>query len=1201
MKRWMMAAWMVGLGAWAGAFNGHIVTEGPIRIEIGSVGPVTAYMTEYDVPVTVGNRADEPIEVYLRVDDLVDYWHAGPATQTVEVAAGGSERGVFKIVCGQGYSALYPVHVYARFSHGGREHEAHAVQVFECRFPTRTEVDPNRYEMTRMPARGVVSLAALKTQRVGWQYFDKPLVMMPWGWSGSVEPSRASFSVHAVDRGGTKQAIDMHPTWYGGPGTVFAQYLLRLGHERPIVLSFANAIRDHHENEPPSDGVTFRVWVGQEKVFERHTDSKVWVAGKVDLSKYAGQDVRLRLESHPGPKNDTTCDSSYWGEPMITAGQLRSAEELQAGWEQRKQQALRGEGVRLGLADGYWAVVAPGPGGVTDAAIVLNGPDERQALMKGIAVSVLEKRLGAGAAALPVQEVKTRRVDGGLEIVHTLEDETGPFELTAELRSRGPGVQVTVRCQRRITDVAAGPMDQKAQRVYYGHGYVVEEPQAFRAGFGGHNLSTSHVGFDFEKGLSLLMAVDNPPDYLQVDPGSRTYALHTHMDATLTFVPSGDGAFDAAKRFRRIDERKPSPGFAKKAGRFVFDIWGGSYADNARIMQRMIDYGLTDSLLTLHVWQRWGYDYRLPDIYPPNPDLGTVADMQRLGQICRDAGIPWGLHDNYIDFYPDATGYSYKYICFTEAGEPIKAWLNTGRDAQSYRWRPDGIMPFVRRNLEQIGPNLRPTHYFIDVFTSINMFDFYDWQGRFHSFLETREHWGQAFRWIQDYLGGAITTSEAGDDQLVGFLDGADCQHLYLSSEPRRFNLHVRCEDWERTPWFDVVLHDKFSLHGVGYPGRYEGGRGRLEHGIESDDYISDEILLGHALMIDRGGFGRGAIRKYWLAQGFVRSIATDTICDVQFVEGDIHHQKVQWAGGAIVYVNRGEEDWAVAGKVLPQYGYCAMNGPLQSSIERIDGVVVEQSRSGKMLYVNGRGYAPDDRLQISPAVKSVAYLGGRRFRMPLEWNAREPTRRDCVVFVHFKTDRSKRYDRIAFQADHRPEPPSGEWEGTVITAADRVIEIPAEFGADTYDIHVGLYDPAGGGRQGLLGHETGQHSYNVGKLRVEGSGSKITNIRLVDVPTEPLPKPRWNVDHKAIAFGRVRTSGALRLESMEGGERITPLPDCGSFEVALRTGDGTQVARVGVVDAQGQVQGKVDWTMRGPWLEFTTRPEHFAYEVVYR
>jgi len=164
------------------------------------------------------------------------------------------------------------------------------------------------------------------------------------------------------------------------------------------------------------------------------------------------------------------------------------------------------------------------------------------------------------------------------------------------------------------------------------------------------------------------------------------------------------------------------------------------------------------------------------------------------------------------------------------------------------------------------------------------------------------------------------------------------------------------------------VLHDKFSLHGVGYSSRYQGGRDRQGHGIESDDYVSAEILEGHALMIDRGAFGRGAVRKYWLAQDFVRSIAIDQIESVELVHGDIHKQIIVWKSGARVYVNRGADDWDMAGKTLPQYGYFAKNGRIESVIEKIDGVIVEQSRGPSGNYFNARAFNGAGRRGIRPA-----------------------------------------------------------------------------------------------------------------------------------------------------------------------------------------------------------------------------------------
>ena len=107
----------------------------------------------------------------------------------------------------------------------------------------------------------------------------------------------------------------------------------------------------------------------------------------------------------------------------------------------------------------------------------------------------------------------------------------------------------------------------------------------------------------------------------------------------MTLVPSIKGAFDCAVKYHPLFDKKASPGFKRKAGRFVFDIWGGRYAEIAETMKQMISYGLTDSLLTVHVWQRWGYDYRLPDIYPP---AGDWDDFQRMADACDRNGILFG-------------------------------------------------------------------------------------------------------------------------------------------------------------------------------------------------------------------------------------------------------------------------------------------------------------------------------------------------------------------------------------------------------------------------------------------------------------------------------------------------------------------------------------------------------------------------------
>ncbi|NOZ22925.1 MAG: hypothetical protein GXP25_17750 [Planctomycetes bacterium] len=1206
------------------AFNGHTTTEGPLTLTIGEVEEVTEYDTPQEVDVSLKNNSDFPLKIQLQMRGLVDEWRAvGNVEATVDLKPNEESKTTFSIAAGEGAcSALYPVHVYAHFQYDGKKVTAHAVQIFKSSFArdVASSAKPGKLQVNVVPSHGALPLYPLRTQRVAWCYYDKPLVYMPIGWQGSAPKSRANFARRPLTRGATKPAIQMHPPWQPGGGTIFVEYRVKLPEEKPIKLLFANAIRDSAPTEPKSDGVTFRVWAGDKKLFERHTDSKIWLDGEADLSKFAGKEILLRLESHPGPKRNTTCDSSYWGEPVVVAGepppQLTEGERAKLCDRARKAIAAR-EGANkdelvFKLDDGYTAAIVLGKNGLADAAIAF-GKGDRSVVFDGLRVSVLQHKVGQWPSQIALREVKIEKdwLFGKTKIKHRVQLGDDQFDVTAEVWKEKAGLRIKVTSPKRITDLALGPADRKAPRVYYGHGYCIIEPQAFSAGFGGHNLATSHVGFEFDNGVSLLTACDSPPDRLEVNPEQKIYALHTHMNSMLTLVPSMKGAFDCAIKYRPLYDKKPAGGVKRAAGRFVFDIWGGRYADTADRMQRMIDYGLTDSLLTVHNWQRWGYDYRLPDIYPPNPKFGTVEDMQKIAAVCKRRDIPWGLHDNYIDFYPDAEDYSYNDICFTESGHPIKAWINRSRDAQSYRWRPDRIMPFVKRNLKLIKPNLHPTHYFIDVFTSARCFDFYDREGHFHPSTETRKCWGEAFAWIRNTLGGnAPTTSEAGHDQLIGYLDGADCQQLQLTNGTRPkgkrhwFYIRLLHKDWERVPWFDAVLHDKFILHGVGYSNRYQGGRSRRDHGIESDDYISAEILFGHALMIDRGAFGPGAVRKYWLAQDFIRSVALDEIVDVEFVGGDIHRQIVTWKSGAVVYVNRSEKDWKVAGKMLPQYGYYAKNGEIESSIERIGGVIVEQSRGPSRGYVNGRGFDTDTRLRLRPVADRVEYLDGRKFKLLVNWQADRPAPKDLHIFVHFDSPKAESKDKIAFQGGGKPKHGTSTWKGRITTGTERIIEIPEAEGAGEYEATIGLWDPSFGRRYGLLGDDTGGMRYRLGKLIVEGKGKKITNIRLVKHEPKPEPPSRRNVDKRPIDFGPVVTCGALRCEVEGGTITVTPLPDMEPFDVTLKLDKLTGRKRVRVESvAAVNVSGKQIRAIRPPQagtaLTFRTAKDDFAYRIV--
>ena len=1119
----------------AAAFNPPVDTAGPLSVRIEAPDKVAAIDAPVPVAVILENNGDTPLDVSLDVS-VIDEWRLTEADgqpmrdvadgPIVVPARGGVQR-EYTVTAGAGtHRAHYPIHATATFDLGGVSHVAHPIAIVFADLPVSARADAGmEWRPVSMAADSRLSLYSSPMYRPVVQVFGEAPIVMPIAWRGSEPRTRGAIDRYeAAAFPDARRSVTMHPPWFGGlAGTTATEYAVRLPDASPIRLRFATAIRQHTAHEPPSDGVTFRVRVAPadapagdpgKVVFERHSDAKTWQDAEADLTPFAGQAIALKLEVHPGPAQNTTCDSAYWGDPVILAGAPRM-----------EPAPLSPESIDLGriVSDGhaYDVRVRLGERGLLDGEVAFAGQDGERLSFRGFQVTVLGDPLHeAGTASVLTAVARERGEGGSLLVRHSFDGPFGGFDLIGELYiDEGRALRARFNLENapapqpwrvaRVEDVAAGPWSHTASRIYASVGNVLVDPKAFSLAFDGHQLATSFVGFDFNGALSMVQACDAPPTRFEANPDARFCSIHAASNPTFTFIPTRN-VWHGVRVWRDINGLGASPGVKKLAGRFVFDLWGGRYAPSADNLRQAFRYGCTDAAVVWHNWQRWGYDYRLPDIYPPNPQYGTTEEFQALAQVCKDHGVLFAPHDNYIDFYPDAEGYSYDHIAFRDTGDPVWAWLNTGRDAQAFRWSGNAFRPFLERNLELIRTHIAPTAFFIDVWSSAGPYDAWTRDGGFVDRRDLRTYWGEAFAWIRDYLGGAPQISESGHDQLIGYLDGAQTNHLRVGDPPKDNEWmvwRIECEDAERIPWYDMAHHDRFALHGAGYGYRYRAGLDIDLHGMYSDDYIATEVLTGHPAMAEQP-FSRAVVAKYWLLHGLMRELALQRIEDVAFYDGDIHRQHVTWERGE-VWVNRGSTDWSVDGHVLPEYGFYARAGSAEAAVERKGAgaggaAIVEWSRSDDGVYCNARTVVRN-ALPVRLMPEAVRYLGDREFAVDLKWDVDEPLLSNLRIFVHFVDDKGE----ILFQADHPAPIPTTQWDGVVRSVGRGTI--PEDFKpGDTVGLRAGLWHPDTG-VAALTGDRDGQSRLRLGDrhYRRTRRGHRRPHLDTPARLRRPAPRPK--------------------------------------------------------------------------------------------
>jgi hypothetical protein len=162
-----------------------------------------------------------------------------------------------------------------------------------------------------------------------------------------------------------------------------------------------------------------------------------------------------------------------------------------------------------------------------------------------------------------------------------------------------------------------------------------------------------------------------------------------------------------------------SPFISQLGNKVVLDIWGGNFRDIARNLEMLKDAGLDNCAVIIHVWQRSGYDNALPMHFPANAGQGGDAGMQELVRTAKRLGYFIGLHENYVDYYPNYDLFNEQDIALDADGKRVLAWYHPGNKIQSFAVKPNAILRLAATQSPEINRRYNSNASFLDVHSAV--------------------------------------------------------------------------------------------------------------------------------------------------------------------------------------------------------------------------------------------------------------------------------------------------------------------------------------------------------------------------------------------------------------------------------------------------------------------------------------------------
>jgi hypothetical protein len=198
------------------------------------------------------------------------------------------------------------------------------------------------------------------------------------------------------------------------------------------------------------------------------------------------------------------------------------------------------------------------------------------------------------------------------------------------------------------------------------------------------------------------------------------------------------------------------------------------------------NHGFKKGAVIVRGWLNGGYDARHPDVWPPEPMLGSVDELKEI--MMQGGDILYGLHDNYQDIYENSPSFP-KGVNVIPNGDLMSGGFWAG--GQAYILNSRNSVEYARRNWENLG-GLNQNLMFIDTAATARWVESYE-KGNTLTKTQDKEYRLKLLSFFKEK--GMIVGSEEGSDFAIPVVDFFECRH-------------GRAANGESIPLWSLVFHD---------------------------------------------------------------------------------------------------------------------------------------------------------------------------------------------------------------------------------------------------------------------------------------------------------------------------------------------------------------------------------------------------------